>query len=283
MPATRRSIAGDQIAARPGAARHATALTAPPFRAAPRLLVSVTGPDEARLAFEAGADIVDLKDPGQGALGACAPAILMSVAALRDSAFPEAVLSAALGPADDPGAAARAAAAAGWGFDFVKLGLERLKDDDAAVGALRSIVAAVGAATPSRRGGARGGTRVIAASFADADRVDALAPEALPGVAAAAGAAGALLDTAVKDGRTLIDHLPPTEIARYLAACRRSGLLAAVAGALETRTMPEILALAPDIIGVRGAVCLGGRTGRLDRRRLERLRDALRVAPALAG
>ncbi len=271
MPATRRSITADRRAI-----AHPAASSASPRGTAPRLLVSVTGPDEARIAFAAGADIVDLKDPRRGALGACEPAALRAVASLRDRAFPGAVLSAALGPANDPGAADRAAVVAGWGFDFVKLGLEGLPDRDAAAAALRRIVAAVGAAGPANGGG----TRVIAASFADSTRVEALAPEDLPDVAAAAGAAGALLDTAVKDGRTLLDHLSPEGIARYLSGCRRRGLLAALAGALEPRTMPAILALAPDIIGVRGAVCLGGRTGRLDRRRLERLRDVLRVSPA---
>ena len=39
-----------------------------------RLLVSVTDADEARVAVEAGVDIVDVKNPAEGSLGAPAPA-----------------------------------------------------------------------------------------------------------------------------------------------------------------------------------------------------------------
>ncbi|MBC8129633.1 MAG: hypothetical protein H7Y08_04845, partial [Rhizobiaceae bacterium] len=41
-----------------------------------RMLASVTGPEEARLALEGGADFIDLKDPSKGALGAVSPAVL---------------------------------------------------------------------------------------------------------------------------------------------------------------------------------------------------------------
>ncbi|HEU02941.1 MAG TPA: hypothetical protein ENH89_22020, partial [Aurantimonas coralicida] len=41
-----------------------------------RLLASVTGPEEAEIVIEGGADLVDLKDPAQGALGAVSPAVL---------------------------------------------------------------------------------------------------------------------------------------------------------------------------------------------------------------
>src|SRR3954452_12008747 len=38
-----------------------------------RMLASVTGPDEAALVLAGGADIIDLKDPARGALGAVDP------------------------------------------------------------------------------------------------------------------------------------------------------------------------------------------------------------------
>ena len=41
-----------------------------------RLLVSVVSAEEARRAVAGGADIVDVKDPREGALGAPAPAVL---------------------------------------------------------------------------------------------------------------------------------------------------------------------------------------------------------------
>ena len=46
-----------------------------------RLLVSVVSAEEARRALAGGADIIDVKDPGEGALGAPAPRVLSEVVA----------------------------------------------------------------------------------------------------------------------------------------------------------------------------------------------------------
>ena len=45
------------------------------------LLASVTGPDEAALMLAHGADIIDLKDPSNGALGALAPDVVRATVA----------------------------------------------------------------------------------------------------------------------------------------------------------------------------------------------------------
>ena len=45
------------------------------------LLASVTGPDEAALMLTHGADIIDLKDPSNGALGALAPDVVRATVA----------------------------------------------------------------------------------------------------------------------------------------------------------------------------------------------------------
>jgi uncharacterized protein (UPF0264 family) len=46
-----------------------------------RLLVSVVDADEARAAAAAGADIVDVKNPAEGSLGAPSPAVIEGVRA----------------------------------------------------------------------------------------------------------------------------------------------------------------------------------------------------------
>ena len=59
-----------------------------------RLLVSVVSADEARRAIAGGADIVDVKDPREGALGAPSPRVLSEVVRAVGPAAP---VSAALG------------------------------------------------------------------------------------------------------------------------------------------------------------------------------------------
>lgn len=241
--------------------------------------------------------IVDLKDPRGGTLGACRPEVWRAAAALRDGIAPDVPLSAALGearPSRAAGqlagtaagtAAARAAIAAALGIDFVKVGLAGIAGAEEVSTALEAVVAAARAA---RHGGriAASGTRVIAASYADAACVGALPPRDLPAAAARAGAAGCLLDTAIKDGRSLTDHLGLEEVARFVADCRGRGLIAALAGSLAVTHLPTLVALRPDVLGARGALCREGREGRLDRGRLILFHDALRVArraiPAVA-
>ena len=72
-----------------------------------RLLVSVVSATEARRALAGGADIIDVKDPAEGALGAPSPRVLSEVVAAVGAAAP---VSVALG--DDPGLPHTAALAA---------------------------------------------------------------------------------------------------------------------------------------------------------------------------
>jgi uncharacterized protein (UPF0264 family) len=116
---------------------------------------------------------------------------------------------------------------------------------------------------------------VVAAAYADHHRARSPAPDDVLAGAMAARAAGALIDTWLKDGRDLLHHLPGDHLRAWVARARREGLLAAVAGGLGPETIPAVLAAEPDIIGVRGAACRGGRAGTLDPARIRRLRQAL--------
>ena len=249
-------------------------------RSCPRLLVSVRDPAEARAALLGGADVLDAKDPSAGPLGPCPTAVLRAIAAERDALAARdahggarrAPLSAALGDAielrGDPGRLA--SVAAGCGLDYLKIGLGGVADEDGAVALLRAVFAAAVARAP--------GIRVIAASYADAAEGEALSIRSLPRVAERAGISGCLIDTARKDGRSLLDHLPPAALSAHVAECRRRGLLCALSGSLSADHLPLLASIAPDFIGVRGALCSTGRTGRLDPARLSVLRAALRDA-----
>ena len=72
-----------------------------------RLLVSVTDAAEARVAVEGGVDIVDVKNPAEGSLGAPGPGVIERV---RQVVPPERAVSAAIGDLPNlPGTAALAA------------------------------------------------------------------------------------------------------------------------------------------------------------------------------
>src|SRR6266478_9773989 len=85
-----------------------------------QLLISVAGPADTRAALLGGADVIDAKDPRNGALS---PVTLHRLAAIRAAVGEARPLSAALGDAADEHAIARAvAAAASLGLAFVKVG-----------------------------------------------------------------------------------------------------------------------------------------------------------------
>ncbi|HEX6615653.1 MAG TPA: (5-formylfuran-3-yl)methyl phosphate synthase, partial [Gemmatimonadales bacterium] len=94
-------------------------------------------------------------------------------------------------------------------------------------------------------------------------------------LAAEAGAHGVLLDTRDKDGRTLFDHVSVPALRAWIDRCRAHGLLVALAGSLDHGCVRGAAVLGPDVVGVRGAACNGGRGGRVDAERVRRLRDAL--------
>jgi (5-formylfuran-3-yl)methyl phosphate synthase len=226
-----------------------------------KLLVSVVDADEARAAAAAGADIVDVKNPAEGSLGAPAPAVIERVRAAVPAELP---VSAAIGDMPNlPGTAALAAlGAARMGATFVKVGLWGVSGEGEAVALLRAV----------REGAA--GAVVVAGGYADARRVPGapLAPELLPRVAFAAGVGVVLLDTAIKDGRGLFDWLSPEALGAFVAEAHSLGLEVALAGALRAEDLPAVRASGANIAGVRSAACVDGvRSGPLDVSRVRAL------------
>jgi (5-formylfuran-3-yl)methyl phosphate synthase len=123
---------------------------------------------------------------------------------------------------------------------------------------------------------------VVAAAYADARRIAhaPLAPELLPHVARAAGIGVCLLDTAVKDGRGLLEWLSADELTSLVADAHAAGLQVALAGALRAEDLPVVRATGADIAGVRSAACSDGRrSGPLDAARVRALRAACAATP----
>ncbi|MBX6364754.1 MAG: (5-formylfuran-3-yl)methyl phosphate synthase [Gemmatimonadetes bacterium] len=233
-----------------------------------RLLVSVASPEEARAALAGGADIIDVKNPTEGALGAAPPATLRAVRAVVAPSVP---VSAALGDAPHlPGTLALAAhGAAACGIDFLKVGLLGSRRPGEA---LELLVAVRDAAME-----ADSRVRIVAVAYADADRVGGLPPGELPDVALAAGVDGVLVDTFLKDGTTLFDALGERGVASFVAAAHAAGRTVGLAGSLRADDLARARDLGADIVGVRGAACDGGRGGRISTGRVRALRAALDV------
>lgn len=229
-----------------------------------KLLASVTNLDEARLAVAGGADIVDLKNPAAGALGALPRETIKTVCGALAGTVP---LSATVGDLLPRPALINAAvsATAACGVDYVKVGLFPGPEQRDCIEALHPLTAT---------------TAVVLVLFADRDPdFSLLAP------AATAGCRGVMLDTAGKRSGSLREHLSPAQLADFVGRARALGLLCGLAGSLGFDDVAPLCRLGPDYLGFRGALCRGGRDGRLDDVRLGELRALLprRPAPAAVG
>jgi hypothetical protein len=215
-----------------------------------QLLVSVTRESEVQSAVAGGADIVDIKNPREGALGASFPRVIRRV---RELTPPHIPVSAAVGDVPNlPGTVALAAlGAASCGVQYVKVGLMGPRDYHDAVFLLQEVCRAVRAH--------QAGLQIIATAYADAHKVNALPPAVLPRVAADAGVDGCLLDTACKGNGSLITNLTKNELFDFVSQCKEAGLISALAGSLGTADVPLICQLGADVIGFRTAACQGDR------------------------
>jgi (5-formylfuran-3-yl)methyl phosphate synthase len=227
-----------------------------------RLLVSVRSVDEALLAAGAGADFIDLKEPGQGALGGLPVASIAAIVGALRTQRVTLPVSATIG--DLPMHAlneirARVDAVGDCGVDYVKVGITR---DPAASAVLDAL--------------AHSGAAVVPVFIADRGL-----DEVLVARAAALGFPALMLDTADKRAGSLFDLMPVAVLRRFIAAARAAGKWAGLAGALQRSHAVALAELAPDFAGFRSAVCLGGRSQALDASCLRDLVDAMRqVAPA---
>ena len=252
-----------------------------------RLLVSVANVAEASAALAGGADVIDAKNPLAGALGAVSADVLREIHATVAGAR---LVTAAIGDAADEAEVGRAAGAfAAAGAALVKVGFAGITRASRVEMLIRAAVRGVGARAGN---GGEGGkpepasersdlTGVVAVAYADANRAGSLAACAVVDVAARAGATGVLLDTADKSGPGLRGLMTPTALARWVAEAHDAGLLVALAGKLTADDLAFVRDAGADIAGVRGAVCDGGRTGRVSSTRVALLREL--CSPAKAG
>jgi len=209
------------------------------------MLASVENLTEARQVLESGVDIIDLKSPSDGSLGALpletVGEIVQAIGGLRP-------LSATIGDLTmDPQQVFKAVEAmAGTGVDYVKIGLFPGGDWQQTVFGLSPLL--------SRR------VRLVAVLFGD------LSP-GLMQVAklAEAGFSAVMLDTLDKRDGPLTQVCSLGYLRDFVAEAKAHGMLCGLAGSLRLIDIPLLLTLQPDYLGFRGALCLREeRTASLD-------------------
>lgn len=228
-----------------------------------QLLASVASEEEAGIAATCGVDIIDLKNPHAGALGALPLAVVRAVVAGRTGETP---ISATIGdlPMEPEIVRTSVQAMASTGVDYVKIGFFTGGNRVEVLQALKPL--------------ADEGARMIAVLFADQ-------PLSLDWLAdlATAGFVGAMLDTADKRRGALTELRDRQFLEHFVDTARRHGLLCGLAGSLRLIDVPPLRALRPDYLGFRGALCGGTRTNAVNPAAITALIDSIRTPLATAG
>jgi len=209
------------------------------------MLASVNSLDEARLVRDLNVDIIDLKQPAQGALGALE---IKTVAEIVAELKPQARISATVGDLPMQPELLRQAVQdmAATGVDYVKIGFFPGGDW---LGCMERL------ATISQQGYA-----LIAVLFADTGP-DFNVIEPL----ARAGFRGVMLDTMDKRQGSLTRLMTFEALQQFVETAKAYSLLCGLAGSLRAADIAMLLPLNADYLGFRGALCRQHcRTSQLD-------------------
>lgn len=217
--------------------------------------MSVRSVEEARAALAGGADLIDVKEPSRGALGMADTDV---IAAIIDAVQAKRPVSAALGEWVD-----REQSELPSGLAYVKWGLARLASS--LTFALLQM-----ARFPH-------GPKPVLVAYADHKR--AMSPDPIVLSRAVCDRSfhfsALLIDTAIKDGTTLLDWLEPAALARIRFQLADAGVPLALAGSLSSDAIRWLAPLAPDWFAVRGAACDGGRNGVVSEAKVRELKSVI--------
>lgn len=232
-----------------------------------QLLVSVRNAREAMVAFEAGVDIVDIKEPARGPMGRADFRVIEDILTSADLP-PELPRTVALGELVEGqlNAHLRKLMAIG-GATIVKVGFSKIT---MATHLLKSFAQSAVAARPYCE---------LAPVFY-ADHLDVGCPrfDLLLDVAQQAGCRTMVVDTFVKDGRKLWNWLSPDVLAWMVVAASGKGMQLAAAGSLSPLALQRMEVPFPAIVGVRGCVCRNGRRdGVLDGEMIRQFKNTLQT------
>ncbi len=230
-----------------------------------KLLVSPVNVEEAIICRIGGADIIDVKNPREGSLGANFPWMIQSVKKAAGSV----PVSATIGDFNyKPGTASLAAlGAAVAGAEYIKVGLYDIHTREQALDMLVNIVRSVKDCDKNKK--------IVASGYSDYRRINSISPFELPAIGKKAGVDVVMLDTGIKDGRSTFEFLAEDELTEFVARARSLGLATAIAGTIKFEDIPALKRISPDIIGVRGCVCGGDRNSAIKKELVERLKEKI--------
>jgi (5-formylfuran-3-yl)methyl phosphate synthase len=233
----------------------------------PGLLVSVRSAAEALSALAGGVDVIDVKEPNRGSLGAADDNTISAIVRVVNGRAP---VSAALGelidlielPNGDPA----------WtlvdGVSLFKIGLAGSAALDDWQTRWRHVVDRLASTSNSN-------PQAVAVVYADWRAAQSPSPRDVLHAAAQCRSPALLIDTWDKSSGTLFDHWPAGELQAFLSKVRSHEISVVLAGSLSAQNVTAAARLAPDLVAVRTAACEGGRTGTVSEIRVRELKKSI--------
>jgi uncharacterized protein (UPF0264 family) len=214
--------------------------------------VSVRNAAEAIEAIAGGADVIDVKEPNHGALGAADGETIAEVVRAVGGRVP---VTAAMGELSDFANGARPSneVTIPNGVSLFKIGLANCRE-------LANWQAhwqhQVDRLSPSRSL-----ARAVAVVYADWRAAHAPAPQDVLALAVDFDCPALLIDTWNKAAGNLFDYWPSAQLGTFVKCVQSRHVAVVLAGSLDGPTFEQALHLCPDLVAVRTAACEGGRNG----------------------
>jgi uncharacterized protein (UPF0264 family) len=238
---------------------------------APGLLVSVRSAAEALAALAGGADVIDVKEPNRGSLGAAGDD---TIAAVVKAVGGRAPVSAALGELVDSSLSSN-----GDGTRTLVDGVSLFKVGLAGCTALsdwqtrwRQTIDDMILSSANRD------AKAVAVVYADWSAAQAPSPQDILSAAIQRRCPALLIDTWNKSGGTLFDYWPAGELQAFSIEVRSHNISLVLAGSLTRPSVITAARLAPDLVAVRTAACDGGRAGTVSEKRVRELKNAIAMS-----
>jgi uncharacterized protein (UPF0264 family) len=219
------------------------------------MLASVNGPEEARLVLAENVDIIDLKEPASGSLGALEVEAAKEIVQVIGG---KCLTSATIGdlPMQPELIFNTVMRMAKTGVNYIKIGFFPDENQGQVISKLEPI-------TPK--------INLIAVLFADTD-IDFNIIDKL----ITAGFKGVMLDTQDKTKGSLTGFMPKAEIGRFVGRVKSRQSICGLAGSLTLDDISVLTPYRPDYLGFRGALCdQNDRVGRLNAQAVKTIKQAI--------
>ena len=229
----------------------------------PGLLVSIRNASEALAALAGGADVIDVKEPNRGSLGAADAATIAAVVRAVEGRAP---VTAAAGELVDLIYSAQSQLPDG--VSLFKIGLAGCSTLPDWKSQWKELIAAMWPHDDAAK-------HAVAVAYADWRTADAPQPLHVLRAAVDLGCPALLIDTWDKSAGSLFEHWPADDLSSFIQSVRSHELTLVLAGSLVGESFTAAARLCPDLLAVRTAACDAGRAGTVSRDRVAALREAI--------